>query len=212
MKEVCLVCYPRVFGAGFIFLKEIFSMRKLNASGLAKLGMLTAVSIILVYLIHFPIFPSATFLEYDMADVPILVATFMFGPWWGLLLTLTVSVLQWLLVSPQSGWVGAAMHFFATGSYVLIAGSVYMRRRTIKGAILGMALGAIAQVAMMLPLNLIFTVHFYGMPKEAVEGMLLPAIIPFNAIKVGANSILTLLLYKRTAKLLDHLGTPDADK
>ena len=80
-----------------------------------KLGLLAAISILLVYLIHFPIFPAASYLEYDMADVPILIGTFLFGPLWGLLLTAVVSVLQWVLVSPASGLVGALMHFCATG-------------------------------------------------------------------------------------------------
>ena len=82
-----------------------------------KLGLLAAISILLVYLIHFPIFPAASYLEYDMADVPILIGTFLFGPLWGLLLTAVVSVLQWVLVSPASGWVGALMHFCATGGF-----------------------------------------------------------------------------------------------
>lgn len=169
---------------------------------LVKLGMLTALSVILVYAIHFPIFPAASFLEYDMADVPILIGTFLYGPWWGLGLTAVVSVLQWLLVSPQSMWVGALMHFCATGSYVIAAGLIYRNHRSLKGAIVGMAVGALLQTAMMVPMNLIFTVHFYGMPKETVEALLPTAIIPFNAVKTVANSLITFLLYKRVEKLL----------
>lgn len=37
---------------------------------LAKLGLLAALSIVLVFFIHFPIFPTAKFLEYDPADIP----------------------------------------------------------------------------------------------------------------------------------------------
>ena len=106
-------------------------MKLSNATNrLVKLGLLTALSILLVFLIHFPIFPSAAYLEYDMADVPILIGTFLFGPWWGLLLTAAVSVLQWLLVSQASMWVGAVMHFCATGSCVLVAGLLYRRLHT----------------------------------------------------------------------------------
>ncbi len=169
---------------------------------LVKLGTLTALSIILVYAIRFPIFPAASFLEYDMADVPILIGTFLFGPWWGLALTAVVSVLQWVLVSPQSMWVGAVMHFCATGSYVIAAGLIYGKMRSMKGALIGMGVGAILQTLMMIPMNLIFTVHFFGYPYEAVAALLPTAIIPFNAIKTVANSIITFLLYKRVAKLL----------
>ena len=170
---------------------------------MVKLGMLTALSIILVYAIHFPIFPAASYLEYDMADVPILIGTFLYGPWWGLALTAVVSLLQWLLVSPQSLWVGAVMHFFATGSYVVAARLIYSKHRTRTAAIFGMALGAILQTLMMIPMNLIFTVHFFGVPKETVIALLPTAIIPFNAIKTVANSIITFLLYKRVAKLFE---------
>ena len=170
---------------------------------MVKLGMLTALSIILVYAIHVPIFPAASYLEYDMADVPILIGTFLYGPWWGLALTAVVSLLQWLLVSPQSLWVGAVMHFFATGSYVVAAGLIYSAHRTRTAAIFGMALGAVLQTLMMVPMNLIFTVHFFGVPKETVIALLPTAIIPFNAIKTVANSILTFLLYKRVAKLFE---------
>ena len=177
--------------------------KKFNIDRLVKLGMLTALSIILVYVIHFPIFPSASYLEYDMADVPILIGTFLYGPWWGLALTAVVSVLQGLLVSPQSLWVGAVMHFLATGSYVLAAGLIYTRHRTRNAALIGMAIGAVLQTLMMIPMNLIFTVHFFGVPREAVIALLPTAIIPFNAIKTVANSILTFLLYKRVARLFE---------
>jgi len=177
--------------------------QRLYIDRMVKLGMLTALSIILVYAIHFPIFPSASFLEYDMADVPILIGTFLFGPWWGLALTALVSILQWLLVSPQSLWVGAVMHFFATGSYVIAAGLIYSHHKTRSAALVGMALGALLQTLMMIPMNLIFTVHFFGVPKEAVMALLPTAIIPFNAIKTVANSIITFLLYKRVAKLFE---------
>jgi len=178
------------------------AMKKEAVDRLVKLGLLTAISILLVYLIHFPIFPAAAYLEYDMADVPILIGTFLFGPWWGLALTAVVSILQWILVSPASGWVGAMMHFCATGTCVLLAGSIYRKYHNLRGAVIGMVAGGIAQILMMIPLNLIFTVHFNGAPQSVVLAMLPTVIIPFNAIKVGVNALLTFLLYKRVGKAL----------
>jgi riboflavin transporter FmnP len=66
----------------------------------------------------------------------------------------------------------------------------------------------------MIPMNLIFTVHFFGVPRETVLALLPTAIIPFNAIKTVANSVLTFLLYKRVAKMFERnllqkrTGTP----
>lgn len=44
--------------------------RRNNVRKLTALGMLGAISLILVATVHFPIIPAAPFLEYDPADVP----------------------------------------------------------------------------------------------------------------------------------------------
>lgn len=180
----------------------VFYMKRDNTGRLVRLGMLAALSLLLVYFIRFPIFPSAAFLEYDMADVPILIGTFLYGPLWGLVLTAVVSTLQWLLVSQSSGFIGALMHFIATGSYVIFAGLIYRRWRCRTGAITGLIAGSLAMIGMMIPLNLIFTVGFMGVPRQVVVDMLVPVIIPFNAIKTMANGLLTFLLYKSVARVL----------
>ena len=177
-------------------------MKRENTKRLVQLGMLAGISLLLVYLIHFPIIPGASFLEYDMADVPILIGTFLYGPLWGLMLTAVVSLLQWLLISPASGWIGALMHFFATGSFALLAGFLYARRRTRGGAVLGLIAGALAMIGAMVLMNLWLTPIFMGVDRQVVVGMLLPAIIPFNAIKTGLNGALTFLLYKSVARAL----------
>ena len=65
---------------------------------LAKMAMLVAISIVLVVIIHFPIFPAVAFLEYDPADIPILIGTFAFGPGAGIVLVIVTSVIQGLTV------------------------------------------------------------------------------------------------------------------
>lgn len=46
---------------------------KISTRQLVVMAMLTAISVVFVSLIHFPIFPAAAFLEYDPADIPILI-------------------------------------------------------------------------------------------------------------------------------------------
>lgn len=77
--------------------------RRQNVRKLTALGMLGAISLILVATVHFPIIPAAPFLEYDPADVPILIGTFDFGPVAGFLLTVVVSIIQGMTVSAASG-------------------------------------------------------------------------------------------------------------
>jgi riboflavin transporter len=175
--------------------------RQNNTIKLAKMGMLVAISVILVYLVHFPIFPATPFLEYDPADIPIFIGTFAFGPLAGFTLTVVTSVVQGLTVSAAGGWFGIVMHILATGSFVLVAGLIYRKSKTRKGAVIALTAGTLTMTIMMAAANIILNPIFYGMPVEAVY-KLLPFIIGFNFIKAGANSVVTFLLYKRISRFL----------
>lgn len=167
-----------------------------TAKKLTTMAMFTAISIVLVSLIHFPIFPAATFLEYDPADIPIFIATFLFGPFTGLILTLLVSVIQGLTVSAQSGIIGIIMHFVATGSFTLLAGFLYKKMPSKKGLLFSSIAGALLMTIVMVLWNLILTPIFMGAPRAAVVALMLPAIIPFNLIKAGLNAALAAVIYQ----------------
>ena len=155
-----------------------------------------ALSVMLVYLIHFPIFPAVPFLEYDPADIPIMIGTFAFGPMAGIVLTAVTCLVQGLTVSAGSGIYGIIMHFIATGAFVLVAGNIYSHgKKTRKKAVIALLCGVLAMTAVMAPANLFITPIFMGAPREAVVA-LLPFIVAFNAIKAGANALVTFLLYK----------------
>lgn len=174
-------------------------MRARGIDRLVKLGMLAALSCLMM-LIRFPLF--LPFLEYDMADVPILIGTFLYGPWWGLLLTGAVCILQGVTVSAGSGIIGILMHFFGTGGFVIVSGLLYRKFHTFKGALVALICGSLTRVLLMIPLNLLFTGYFMGTPIQTVLELLLPAIIPFNAVTAFGNSLITLLLYKTIGRVL----------
>lgn len=168
---------------------------------LAKMGMLVAISVVLVYFIHFPIFPAVAFLEYDPADIPILVGTFAFGPVAGVLLTIVTSVVQGVTVSAASGAYGIIMHIIATSVLVIVAGVIYKFNKTRKGAVIALICGTAAMAVVMIGANLIITPLFMGVPRSMVWD-LMPFIVGFNAIKAGINSIVTFFLYKRISGFL----------
>ena len=168
---------------------------------LVKMGSLVAVSIVLVYLIHFPLFPVVAFLEYDPADIPILIGTFTFGPAAGLALTLVTSVIQGVTVSAGSGLYGILMHLIATGTLVVAAGTIYHRKKTKTFAVIGLAAGTAAMAAVMVGANLIITPLFMGVTREVVWD-LMAFIIGFNVIKAGINGLVTFILYKRISNFL----------
>ena len=89
---------------------------------MVKMGVMVAISVAMVYLVHFPIFPAVPFLEYDPADISILIGTFAFGPEAGLVLTVVTAVVQGLTVSAGSGLTAgmAAMAVVMVGANLLI--------------------------------------------------------------------------------------------
>lgn len=168
---------------------------------LAKMGMLVAISVVLVSLVHFPIFPAVPFLEYDPADIPIIIGTFAFGPMAGLMITVITSILQGVTVSAASGLYGIIMHIIATGAFVLVAGNLYKGNKTKKEAIIALIAGVITMTVVMIFANMIVTPAFMGMPLAAIL-KLMPFIAAFNFIKAGINAVMTFLLYKRISGFL----------
>lgn len=83
---------------------------------LVLLAMFTAIAAVLITLVHFPLFPSAAFLQYDPADVPILIAAFAFGPVAGLIVTVLASFIQAFFLGGD-GIYGFLMHVSLPASW-----------------------------------------------------------------------------------------------
>ncbi len=180
--------------------------QKMTTRQMVGMAMLAAISIVFVSLIHFPLFPAAAFLEYDPADIPILIGTFAYGPIAGFILTVVVSLIQGSTVSAGSGIIGIIMHIVATGSCTLISGTIYQKMKTKKGAAISLSVGVIIMTFAMVLMNLILTPLFMGAPVEAVMAMLVPIIIPFNLLKYCINCFITFLLYKSISHLLKGIS------
>lgn len=177
-------------------LKKVFDVKRM-----VTMAVFAAVSIVLVMLIRFPIFAPVAFLEYDPADIPILLCTFMFGPVPGLVLTVVVAVLQGVTVSAGSGLYGIIMHVIATSAYVLTAGLIYKYKRTLPGAVVALLCGIAARVVIMIPANLLITPLFMGVPQQTVMD-LMGYIVAFNAINAAINASVTFVTYKPLRKIL----------
>lgn len=170
--------------------------------------MLAALGIVLMLTVRFPLIPSATFLEYDMGDVAVILSALIYSPWAAVLVLVIISLIQALTVSAASGWIGFVMHVLASGAFVLICGLIFKKQpkeKTLRSKLYlpaSLCAGTIAMVLVMIPLNLIFTVRFMGVPRQAVIDMLLPTIIPFNLLKGIINSVAVAVLYPALMRIL----------
>ncbi len=177
---------------------------------LATLGMISALSIVLVMTIAFPIFPTAPFLKMDFADTPLLICSILFGPIASLSVLFVVSVIQAFLMGGDGYW-GCIMHFVASGAMLLVTGLIARGGKCTKRLLGALALGALTMTVMMIPMNYIIT-PIYSMGGYSKEGfalissMMLPAIIPFNIIKSSVNCIIAFVLYKAMSPLFAKMG------
>ena len=168
---------------------------------LAKMALMTAVAVICTF-IHFPLLPTATYMEFELASIPILIAGFVFGPIRGLVIAVASILIRALITGPPSGPQGLIMNLIATGVLVFVAASIYQKSMTKKSGLFALIIGGLAATAALIPANLIVTPFFLKIPIEAVVGMLLPIIIPFNLIKVAINTSVVFLIYKRLSPFL----------
>ncbi len=166
-----------------------------NVVRMAQMGMLAAIAIVLVTVTQFPIIPAAPFMKYDMADVPILLGTLLFGTVPGLVILFVVSLIQAFLLGGD-GWIGLVMHFVASGALVILVGQFSHWHKKSRETIVGMVLGTLAMTTLMIPLNLVLTSYFQGVPVQAVIDMIIPVIIPFNLIKASTNCVITGIVFK----------------
>ena len=177
-------------------------MRNSGIKRMVLLAMLAAVAYLIVSVVRIPV---VLFLSYEPKDVIITIGGFLLGPMSSFVISFLVSLLEMVTIS-QTGPIGALMNLVSTCTFACTAAFVYKKRHTLTGAVLGLAAGSVTMVGAMLLWNWLITPLYMGVSREAVEGLLIPAFLPFNLLKAGLNSAFVLLLYKPLVNALRRTG------
>ncbi len=172
--------------------------RQTDTKKLVTLAMLSALAYVIMVVGRIPV---VLFLKYDPKDIIIAIGAFIYGPLAGLGISVVVSFVEMLSVS-DTGFIGLVMNVLSTCAFICPAAYIYKKDHTVKGAVIGLIIGAVLMIIVMLLWNYLLTPIYMGYPREAVAELLLPAILPFNALKAGLNATLTVLLYKPVVKAL----------
>lgn len=191
------------------------SKTKTKTRLIAGCGMLTAAAIVLQYMeIPIPFIPS--FIKLDFSDLPELIGAFAYGPLAGIFIAFIKNVIH--LAASQSGYVGELSNFLLGAVFAGVAGLIYSKHKTMKGALVGGIVGALCMAAVSFPSNLYIVYPFYYnfMPREAVLGAyqaIVPSMksieqsllvfnVPFTFIKGILCVIISMLIYKPLSPLL----------
>ncbi|OFK23899.1 ECF transporter S component [Olsenella sp. HMSC062G07] len=168
---------------------------------IAVTALFCAVAAIATLFLEFPILPGVSWLKYDPSGIVALIAGFAFGPATGAV----VSVIPYLVhLATASGIYGVIMAVLATFSLVMPAALIYQRDTTYRGAVVGMVVGTVVCIVACIVGNVIVTPFYTGMPTDAVLGLVVPALLPFNLAKIAINCVVTGIVYKPVIKALGN--------
>ena len=183
-------------------------MKKFSVKKLVLMAMLAAFAYMLMALVRIPV---VLFLKYEPKDVIITIGGFLLGPMASFIVSLVVSLIEMVTVS-ETGPIGCLMNLLSTCAFACTAAFIYKKQHTLKGAVMGLAAGSVFMVGIMLLWNWLITPLYMGVERSAVEALLLPAFLPFNLLKAGLNSALTLGLYKPVVTALRKTGLVETGK
>ena len=185
---------------------EVKKMKTTNIKKMVLLAMLAAIAYMLAAVVpNIPILPAAPFLTYEPNDVVLTIGGFLMGPLASLGIVVVVAFLEMITVS-ETGIIGCVMNLISSASFSCIAALVYKKKRDIGGAVWGLLLGSVSMVFVMLLWNWLISPLYMGVSRSDVATMLVPVFLPFNALKAGFNSALTLILYKPLVTALRRTG------
>ena len=193
-----------------------YSRRGVSARTIAVIGVLSAAAFVL-QLIEIPVpMLMPAFIKFDFSDLPALLGAFALGPISGILIELIKNLLH--TMASGSFAVGELSNFMLGAVFVGVAGLIYSRNRTKKGAVLGAVAGAAAMALFSVPSNyfIVYPVYYNFMPRETILAAyqaIVPGVksilqsllvfnLPFTFVKGMIDVVITFLIYKQLSPLL----------
>ena len=212
------------FGNLYFYLQEKFGFRKMTIKQMSVIAVFSALSVILYYFGKFnlPFFPS--WLDIQFSDIPALLASFMYGPWSGVLIVVVRFFCK--LPGTTTVAVGEFADVLIGVTLCLVAGYIYKKHRSMKGALCAMGIGMASATLMATIANWLILIPAYkgiaGFPQSALTGVmdaimggqgivtdnnfmvyyLFVGVIPFNLFRYVLVFIITFILYKRLKMLI----------
>ena len=222
------------FGYLHFFLQEKYNFKKMNVKQMSVIAIFSALSVILYYFAKFnvPFFPS--WLDIQFSDVPALLASFMYGPVSGSL----IIIVRFFCKLPGTSTVGVGefADVLIGLTLCIVAGLIYKKHRSFKGALVAMGIGMASATVMATVANWLILIPAYkgiaGFPQAALTGTmdkllggqgivtdnnfmayyLFIGVVPFNLFRYVMVFLITLLLYKRLKMLIVYfVGDFDRD-
>lgn len=175
------------------------------------IAMLGSVGTILMQF-NFPLPAIPGFLKFDFGEIPAVLAILTMGPVAGITVEIIKNVLHWFFSGSPTGVPVGEIANFTTGLlFILPIYYVFNKYRTTKGLTTGLIIGTVSMAVGMSLLNYVVFLpmytYFLNVPAvsgEALYTMIVLGILPFNLIKGIIITVISILLFKRMKKWIEH--------
>ena len=178
---------------------------KLSVKQTAFVGVLSALSAVLMFFPHIPILASFPFLKADFADVPALLASCILNPFIGILIELIKNLIH--LPFSDTSFIGELSNFLVGSVFVFSAGilsrTCFPKMRMKKKLLITLPLAVILlDIAAVLSNTFLIGPMYFGGLNEQVKTFVLYGALPFNLIKGALEAAVFYVLYRAVAPIV----------
>lgn len=192
---------------------------KLGTREIVTIGMLGAIAVVLM-LFEIPLPFAPSFYQIDLSEVPVLVGCFAIGPIAGVLIELVKIILNLIINGSVTAGVGELANFCIGCAFCVPAGIIYQRKKTKKGAMIGLISGTLIMTFFACFINAYVMLPAYAkafkIPIDSLIEMgtkvnagitdlftfVIFAVVPFNLLKGILVSVVVLLIYKKISPII----------
>ncbi len=168
---------------------------------LVAVGVFSAFAYVCCVMFHF----KAAFLSFDLKDAVMTVGAMIFGPVYGLAMSVIVSLIELVTISTTQLY-GFVMNVLSSAAFVCVGSMIYSRKRTLNGAVIGMVSSIVAMTVVMLLANLVITPFYMGVSTAEVAALIPTLLLPFNLTKALFNASLVFIIYKPVTSIVKRAG------
>lgn len=208
--------------------KTVTERKYFSSTRIAVIAMFSTLAAIL-YIFNFSMpFAFPSFLEFKLSDIPILIGSFTLGPVSGTIIVVVEILIKLIVKGTSTAFVGELSDIITSCAFAVTAALIYKKHRTFKGALVGMAIGTVLEVAVAILFNWLVLVPFYVQfffhgswgPLLGMMSPLFPSItqetfynfylwvsvLPFNLLRCLVAVLVTLPVYKRISNLINKFN------
>ena len=173
------------------------------ATNIAYMALFTALAFAVSFL-EFPIFPAASFLKMDFANIFFMIEGFIFGPVEAILSIGVKELLCW--AKSSTGGIGEIANFLMSTAYVIVPSVIYRFKKGRWWVALYLFFACIVQIGVSLLVNRYINFPLYGtlIGFDGVETFydLWPFVVYFNIVKSIVISVIVFVIYKPLSRVI----------